>query len=339
MQRKLVMTCLTLAAAMLMAPAAADAGWWGSHGGSWGGSSHGGSWGGSGGDSWGANGGSYVTSYGSSGGYGSGGSWGGGSSGGGGLFARWHARRAARAWSHSSGGSYGSSYSSYGSSGGSSGGSYGGSYGGGYGVPYQYGTPVESAPMEYGAPTEAAPMTPPDTAPAASLDRETGGMTVSVPANAKVFVNGKPTTSTGALREYISRGLEPGYQYNYEVRVEVVRDGKTVADTKTVALRAGRLEHVAFNFAAEQPVETVLQLNVPADAKVTLAGNATQSEGNQREFKTSGLAAGQVWDGYDVVVTVQRDGQTLSKQQTIDLEGGKTVSLSFDFDQASVATR
>ena len=323
MQRKLVTTGVTLAAAVLMCAADASAGWWGSHGGSWGGSAHM-HWGGSGGSSGGSSGG-YVTSYGSGGG-----SWGSHGSHGGGLFARWHARRAAR-WSHSSGGSYGS-YGSHGSSGGSWG-SHGGSSGGssgGYMVPH-YGTPMEYAPMDQGVPV--------DSAPAASLDRDAGGLTVSVPADAKVFVNDKPTTSTGTVREYISRGLEPGLQYSYQVRVEAMRDGQLVTDTKTVSLQAGRMHRINFDFAREQSVETVLNLNVPADAKVTLAGSATSSTGNEREYKTTTLAPGQTWSNYDIVVTVERDGQTLTKQQTIDLVGGKSTSLTFDFDSASVASR
>ena len=203
-------------------------------------------------------------------------------------------------------------------------------------TPYEYSVPSQAVPMEAPPADPAVPVPPPTTG--ASLDRTEGGLTVSVPADAKIFVNGKATTTTGTYREYISRGLKPGYEYNYEVRAEVVRDGETVSDVKTVSLVAGRLERLAFDFATES-VETVLNLNVPADAKVTLAGNATASTGEEREFKTTGLAAGQVWNAYDVVVTVERDGQTLTKQQTIDLEGGKTVSLSFDFDSTSVAAR
>ena len=334
MRTKLITTGLTMAAAVLMCTAEVSAGW-GSSGGSWGGSS-GGSWGGSSGSH-----GGYSVSYGSSGGS-SGGSWGSHGSRGGGLFARWHARRAARHWCHSSGGSYGYS-AHYGSSGGSWGGSSGGSAGS-YVVPQEYsvpmnGAPTDAAPMENGS-GESAPATPPNLPPenGASLDRDEGGLTVSVPADAKIFVNGKATSSTGSYREYISRGLEPGYEYNYEVRAEVVRNGETISDVKTVSLTAGKLERVAFDFATEE-VETVVKLNVPADAKVTLAGNATESKGETREFKTTGLAKGQTWNGYDIVVSIERDGRTLTKEQTVDLEGGQDVSLSFDFDETSVAAR
>ena len=40
-------------------------------------------------------------------------------------------------------------------------------------------------------------------------------------SNAKVFVNGKATTSTGRVREYVSRGLKAGSQYKFEIRAEL----------------------------------------------------------------------------------------------------------------------
>ena len=40
---------------------------------------------------------------------------------------------------------------------------------------------------------------------------------VSLPADAQVFVNDRPTTSTGAERSYVSRGLEGGRTYAYQL--------------------------------------------------------------------------------------------------------------------------
>ena len=59
--------------------------------------------------------------------------------------------------------------------------------------------------------------------------RNSALLSVKVPADAKVFVNDRPTTSTGSDREYISRDLQTGAGYNYTVRAEFVRDGKTVS--------------------------------------------------------------------------------------------------------------
>ena len=65
-------------------------------------------------------------------------------------------------------------------------------------------------------------------------------LTVSVPADAKVFVNGMATTSTGTTRQYVSRGLASGYSYSYEIRVEVTRDGRIVEENFEESSAAAR---------------------------------------------------------------------------------------------------
>jgi len=75
-------------------------------------------------------------------------------------------------------------------------------------------------------------------------------LTIWVPEDAKVLVNGYETKSTGAQRRYISHGLKDGLTYKYEVRAQVVRDGKTLEEVRNVFLMSGAREGVAFNFNA-----------------------------------------------------------------------------------------
>jgi uncharacterized protein (TIGR03000 family) len=75
-----------------------------------------------------------------------------------------------------------------------------------------------------------------------------GVLTVWVPYDAKVTVNGQLTKSTGSRRQFISFGLKPGLSYKYVVKAEVVRDGKTVEDVRTVNMTAGDITAVAFGF-------------------------------------------------------------------------------------------
>lgn len=165
---------------------------------------------------------------------------------------------------------------------------------------------------------------------------------VNVPAEAKIYINDRETTTAGLDRRYVSRDLQRGVRYTYEVRAEL--DGQT--QTRVVSLQAGRNAHVAFDFAQATPartlasaemVQTRLTVSVPADAKVTLAGNATRSEGAVRNFTTSRLAEGQAWKNYTIVATIVRDGETLTKQQTIELLGGEDREISFDFGAERVA--
>jgi uncharacterized protein (TIGR03000 family) len=168
---------------------------------------------------------------------------------------------------------------------------------------------------------------------------DSGVLTVSVPSDAKVFVNGKATTSIGAQRHFVSRGLRNGFKYAYEVRVEVVRDGRTVEDVKTVELRAGETNRLAFNMSPADELTTTLTLKVPENAKVTLAGAETTSTGSVRTFSTTQLAKGQSWSDYVVAVAWEQDGETVVKEEAITLAAGEKRTLEFDSSEAKVASR
>lgn len=337
LQRILLGAAVTVAAFAVDAPQA-NAFW------RWHGSS-----GGSSGGSWGSSGGSWGSSGGSSGGWRhhrrwhhSSGGCSGGSSGG-----------SSGGWS-SSGGSYGGavaagwgygggtgSYGSWGSSGGGSYGSGGGSYGSGS---YPGGHEVQSVPMEEGAPVDAAPAPPANGDMTYNLDHNSMMLSVTVPADAKVFVNDRLTSSTGSVRRFVSRGLDPNATYTYEVRAEVTRNGKTETDTKTIKVGGGQVADLAFAFdrneaehVAQGPLKTSLILRVPNDAKVFLAGKETKSTGEVREFATTKLPNGGEWNDYSIRVELNRDGQTLSKETNVSLAAGEARSVMVDFDATEVA--
>ena len=162
-----------------------------------------------------------------------------------------------------------------------------------------------------------------------------GLLRVAVPADAKVFVNGNLTTSTGTERQYESHGLQLGLSYSYNVRVEYTRNGETVTESKSVTLTAGSNELLAFASPVTEAVATTLQLRVPADARVMLSGAATKQTGEVREFVTTRLTPGQTWAEYTIVVELDADGELLKQEKTITLRGGETTQLTFDFADAS----
>ena len=205
--------------------------------------------------------------------------------------------------------------------------------------------------MEAPSAAPAAPAMPlPSTAPPApgksalDISSDAGYLVVDVPADAKVFVNGRATTSTGEHRTYISHGLEAGMRYEYQVRVEIVRDGKPVSETKMVQLSAGSQASVAFEMPANSPVpqtaktgaapRTAVLLHVPAGAKVYLSGLETNSTGPDREFVTTKLAEGSAWDNY--TVRVVSGGET--REQTLTLKAGDSRELTFSFGTEKVAS-
>jgi uncharacterized protein (TIGR03000 family) len=83
--------------------------------------------------------------------------------------------------------------------------------------------------------------------------------------------------------------------------------------------------------------KTKLTLRVPAEAKVTLAGAPTKQSGEVREYSTTKLPAGQSWNDYKVVVTLNRDGKTLTEERMLSLTGGEDQELTVDFDALQLA--
>src|SRR5690606_1041564 len=167
-----------------------------------------------------------------------------------------------------------------------------------------------------------------------------GVLRVIVPADAKVFVNDQPTTSTGTERQFVSRGLRGGRQYSYRVRVEFEQDGKPVTKTETAILTAGSNEMLAF---ADQPkteqIATTLTLQVPAAAKVILAGAETKQTGTEREFVTTKLGKGQEWANYHIRVEMNENGKVVSEERTITLRGGESQKFAFEFDGEKLASK
>jgi uncharacterized protein (TIGR03000 family) len=225
----------------------------------------------------------------------------------------------------------------------------------------QGGTTIQGGPTSQGGTTTDS--VPADPQPAGTNDsagyesskpaveHDAAVLTVAVPGDAIVLVNGHQTKSDGTIRQFKSRGLKEGYVYTYVVKATYNVGGQAKTETKSVRLRSGSEERVEFvapepapKATVSKPVEsedvlTVVRLHVPSDAQVTLAGNATTGTGDVRTFRTKQLKPGQQWAGYTIRVTAVVGGQTVSKERTIDVTAGSTNELTFDFNGSSVASR
>jgi uncharacterized protein (TIGR03000 family) len=100
---------------------------------------------------------------------------------------------------------------------------YGGCTGGG---PGRTGEELKKMPKEEPKKTGMAP------APATLI--------VSLPADAKLMIDDTATTSTSSERTFVSPTLNPGIDYNYTLKAEVMRDGKKVQVEEKVTVRAGQ---------------------------------------------------------------------------------------------------
>jgi len=72
---------------------------------------------------------------------------------------------------------------------------------------------------------------------------------VSLPADAKLMIDDYVTKSTSASRTLQTPSLPVGKAYSYTLKVEVVRDGKTVTETKEISVHGGQVTPVSFDSA------------------------------------------------------------------------------------------
>jgi uncharacterized protein (TIGR03000 family) len=190
------------------------------------------------------------------GGHGGGGHGGGGHGGGhGGGFSGGHGGYGHGGYGH---GGYGYGHGGYGRYGyggyGYGGlGLYSGLYGYGYGSPY-YGSSYYEPAYDYSSPSAVAPAAyySPDTSsigsPADNPNPNAAMLQLRVPENAEVWFEGDKTSQTGSVRHFVSPSLEPGKTFTYDVRARWTdASGQPVDRTKQVKVQAGARVGVDFN--------------------------------------------------------------------------------------------
>ena len=76
-------------------------------------------------------------------------------------------------------------------------------------------------------------------------------LVVILPAEAKLTVDGNATRSTSERRTFVTPALEPGANFVYSLRAEIVRDGQVAVQTQDVTVRSGQTTEVSLNFASQ----------------------------------------------------------------------------------------
>ena len=140
----------------------------------------------------------------------------------------------------SGGSSHGSLFSGHGSSGGSNGGSYGS--GGGIFMGSNVVAPSADANLFANASVVA---------PVAPVNAGVAYLNVSVPADAKVYLQDQLMTVGGTQRRFVTPQMENGVQHVYTVKVEVVRNGQTIVKTAQAAVAAGQEVGVSVAFDSQ----------------------------------------------------------------------------------------
>ena len=185
---------------------------------------------------------------------------------------------------------------------------------------------MDEAPLEQ---PEAVPQSQDAAKTKDSRIRNSIVLSVSAPADAKIYVNDHETKITGPRRKFRSSQLKVGKPYTY--RVKAVHEGRSV--TKFVTALPGQQANMSFDFAPQETVATLLKLHVPESAQVTLSGFETKQQGTQRVFGTNQLPSGETVDDYVVRVSIEKNGRTVTQERTISLSGGESYEMQFDFNE------
>lgn len=156
---------------------------------------------------------------------------------------------------------------------------------------------------------------------------------VQVPADADLFVDNQRSQLSTTTRKFVSPALEPGQDYYYDLRVEALRDGRVVRDSKRVTIRAGSVARVDFRdsvpgeVTAAAPAEITVRL--PAEARLFVDNRPCPLTSRVRTFTTPKLEPGRSFY-YTLKAEVEQDGQTVVDSQRVVVQAGKKVEVTFD---------
>jgi uncharacterized protein (TIGR03000 family) len=82
-------------------------------------------------------------------------------------------------------------------------------------------------------------------------------LVVEVPANAKLFIDNRPVLAAAGVQTFNTPALEAGQAYFYMVRIERMRDGQPVSETRRIIVRAGQVARADFKKVESEEVRTV----------------------------------------------------------------------------------
>lgn len=88
-------------------------------------------------------------------------------------------------------------------------------------------------------PVMTIPVAPPPSKSGSDTSPQGANLKFKLPADAKLFVDGKPAPGTGTDRTFYTPPLAAGEKFFYEVKAELLVDGKLVVEEKRVIVEAG----------------------------------------------------------------------------------------------------
>jgi uncharacterized protein (TIGR03000 family) len=103
-----------------------------------------------------------------------------------------------------------------------------------YAPAYTASAPITRRQSYYYAPAETSPVN----------NRVT--LNLTVPVDAKIWIEGSPTALGGWQRQFVSPPIEPGYNYTYHLQVSWMQGGREVTRNRQITVHAGDVIDVSF---------------------------------------------------------------------------------------------
>jgi uncharacterized protein (TIGR03000 family) len=174
---------------------------------------------------------------------------------------------------------------------------------------------------------------------------------VSLPHDAKLYVNGLLTDLTSSRREFSSPPLKVGQVYEYKLEARIERDGQVYSEKAKLKVEAGKESQIAFSeqtilasssvspkrLVSMKPTDSnvekpaVLLVTLPDDAKLFIDGVPRDWKAAEGEFRTPPLKPGQDYN-YMFSAEVIRNGERTQLFQTVTARAGKESSVIFEFE-------
>jgi len=201
---------------------------------------------------------------------------------------------------------------------------------------------VSVAGAGYATPLAAAAPAAPERGLAATT-ASPATVVVQMPNAGKLYVEGQLVQLDPKTNSFTTPQLPATEDFVYTLKVEAVRDGRVVTESKDVHIRAGQVARVDFGAAQQAPVAVRVQEAVPVTSRITvrLPENARLYVNDKQltlnpttqSFETPQLQAEREYS-YTMRAEVVREGRVVTDTKQVVFRAGKPATV--DFSELSV---
>jgi len=162
---------------------------------------------------------------------------------------------------------------------------------------------------------------------------------LKAPANVQLSIEGQNIPRSTSEETFRTPELEPGSSYTYTFKATVVRDGRTVAFTKQVKVRAGQTSEADFTKLTTEGKDIArVTVKLPAEARLYVDNVPCPLTSATRSFDTPELDVGRTYY-YTLKAETIRDGEKRTATKRVVVEAGKQVMVEFADLPVAAASR